>query len=70
MADYVTKAIAKITRYLTKSRTEPKIEYKCSQKCDRHNCYWQVYDPVSSFHGCFSSELEVKAWLDSRYYYD
>ena len=67
MTDYMAKAIARIIRYLVKSRTEPKIKYKCSQKCDRRNCYWQVYDPVSGFSGSFGSETEVKAWLDRRY---
>ena len=71
MANYITKTIGKIARYFTKSRTEPHIEYKCSPGFpSQGDCYWQVYDPISGLHTSFSSETEVKAWLDRRYYYD
>ena len=71
MIDYIIQAIGKIALYLTKSRTEPCIEYKCSAGWHgQSDCYWQVYDPVSGLHTSFGSETEVKAWLDRRYYCD
>ena len=71
MINYIIQTIGKIALYLTKSRTEPCIEYKCSPGCHgQGDCYWQVYDPVSGLHTSFGSETEVKAWLDRRYYYD
>ena len=44
---------------------EPKITCK---KNRQDNCYFQVYDPVSHRSGSFSSEAEVRAWLEERYY--
>ena len=62
---HIFTAFERVSRYLTKSRTEPQIV----QKSDRHgNSYWQVYDPVSASRCSFGSEQEVKAWLDHRYY--
>lgn len=58
--------IQRISRYLAKSRVEPKIK----QQCDRlGNISWRVYDPISGFHCAFNSEQEVRAWLDTRYYF-
>ena len=65
MSNYIIKFIARISRYLSKSRVEPSVK----QKCDRlGNVYWQVDDPVSATRCCFGSEQEVRAWLDRRYY--
>lgn len=44
---------------------EPKIH----QKYDRHgNLYFQVYDPIAQQSSTFSTEQEVRIWLDQRYY--
>lgn len=54
-----------VGRYLTTNRFEPHVK----QKCDRWgNCYWQIYDPLTGFESCFSSEQEVREWLERRYY--
>ncbi|MBD2460321.1 hypothetical protein H6G89_04620 [Oscillatoria sp. FACHB-1407] len=31
--------------------------------------WWHTYDPISNESGCFSSESEVRAWLERRYYH-
>lgn len=44
---------------------EPKIR----RKHDRHgNLYFRVYDPSTATTNTFTSEQEVRAWLDQRYY--
>jgi hypothetical protein len=30
---------------------------------------WHVHDPETGYSGCFSSEQEVRAWLERRYYF-
>ena len=51
-------------RYFSQ-RQEPKIW----QKRDRYgNLYWVVYDPTTGHSSCFSSEQEVRVWLEQRYY--
>ena len=51
-------------RYFSQ-RLEPKIW----QKRDRYgNSYWVVYDPTTGHSSCFSSEQEVRVWLEQRYY--
>ena len=45
---------------------EPKITCK---KNRQNNCYFQVYDPVSRRSANFTSEAEVRAWLEERYYH-
>jgi hypothetical protein len=45
--------------------SEPQIY----QKHDRHgNMYFKVYDPVTRQFGTFTTEQEVRVWLDQRYY--
>lgn len=45
--------------------SEPKIY----QKHDHNgNLYFQVYDPIAHQTSTFSSEQEVRVWLDQRYY--
>ncbi len=45
--------------------SEPKV----SERRDRKgHLYYQVYDPVSNTSAAFSSEAEIRAWLEQRYY--
>ncbi|MEB3274226.1 MAG: hypothetical protein ACO4CG_07710 [Prochlorothrix sp.] len=45
--------------------TEPQIW----QHQDRQGHEWfEVYEPHSHHHFCFSSEQEVRDWLDQRFY--
>lgn len=47
--------------------SEPRIR----QRCDRQgNPYYQIDDPVSRQRLHFDSELEVRAWLEQRYYFN
>jgi hypothetical protein len=49
------------------SRSEPRI----TQRWDSQgNAYYEVYDPVSRQRLHCNSELEVRAWLEQRYYID
>ncbi|NJL41258.1 MAG: hypothetical protein HC840_15155 [Leptolyngbyaceae cyanobacterium RM2_2_4] len=44
---------------------EPKI----SQRRDRRGeSFWRVYDPITGESARFNSELEVRFWLEQRYY--
>jgi hypothetical protein len=44
---------------------EPQIR----QSVDRNgSLIWHVYDPQTHHSACFSSEKEVRIWLDQRYY--
>jgi hypothetical protein len=44
---------------------EPQIK----QQCDRSGeIFWRVYDPITGESARFNSELEVRFWLDQRYY--
>lgn len=46
-------------------RSEPQIY----RKRDRQgNWYFRVYDPVSKRSATLSSERELRAWIDQRYY--
>lgn len=46
------------------AKPEPRIW----QQCDRHgNLLWRVYDPESRESACFTSEAEVRVWLEQRY---
>jgi uncharacterized protein YaeQ len=39
------------------------------QKCDRSGeTFWHVYDPDTRQFARFNSELEVRFWLEQRYY--
>ena len=44
---------------------EPKI---VAQKNSYGKVYFKVYDPQTKWTGTFSSEQEVRIWLDQRYY--
>ena len=44
---------------------EPQI---IARKNHRGDVYFQVYDPQTQWTGTFSSEQEVRIWLDRRYY--
>ncbi len=51
-------------RWLT-TRTDIQIQ----KKSDRAgHLYWQVYDPLTHKHLNFSSEAEVRIWLEQRYH--
>ena len=57
--------LVKVGRKLVTSNREPQIE----QKSDRFgNKYWHVYDLRSNQSYSFSSEQEVRVWLENRYY--
>jgi hypothetical protein len=44
-------------------------EIKVWQKTDGHgNAYWCAYDPKTGQTASFGSEIEVMAWIESRYY--
>jgi hypothetical protein len=50
---------------LLSGKTEPKIW----RKRDRAgNWYFRVFDPVTNLSSTFSSEQEVRVWLEQRYY--
>lgn len=65
----LTEAIAPdawITRLakLAYGSSDPVIE----QRCDRQGYpYYQAYDPITREHRLFSTEAEVRSWLDQRY---
>lgn len=45
--------------------SEPRI----SKKVDRNgNLYYKVYDPTSGASAVFSTEQEIRIWIDQRYY--
>ena len=44
---------------------EPKI---ISRKNNHGNAYFKVYDPQTQWKGTFSSEGEVRIWLEERYH--
>ena len=44
---------------------EPKIRKKSNRQ---GKIWWEVYDPYTNAKGTFSSELEVRMWLDERYH--
>ena len=61
----IVNLVRKIKHLLIVNQNEPYIV----QKCDRYgNLYWYVYNRRSSKSHTFGSELEVKAWLEQRYY--
>ena len=44
-------------------------EIKVWHKTDGHgNAYWCAYDPKTGQTASFGSEMEVMAWIESRYY--
>ena len=44
---------------------EPQI---IARKNNRGDTYFKVYDPQTKWTGTFSSEQEVRIWLDRRYH--
>ena len=65
MIDYIIGILKNMGRYLIANRTEPHVKQKCDRK---GNYYWQVYEPISGSYLSFSSEREVRTWLENRYY--
>jgi hypothetical protein len=58
------KAIVAYLIKLAAGSSEPQI----SEHSDRQgNIFWRVYDPISQTSARFSSEMEVRIWLDQRY---
>lgn len=50
---------------LINNRTEPQVWHKRDRA---GNTYWQVFDPVTGYFTYFSSEQEVRIWIEERYY--
>ncbi|MBE9046636.1 hypothetical protein IQ255_19865 [Pleurocapsales cyanobacterium LEGE 10410] len=50
---------------LVVKRSEPKIWQKHDPK---GNIYWLVFDPFTSSYSYFSSEQEVRIWIEKRYH--
>jgi hypothetical protein len=48
---------------------KPSSDPSVTQKRDRsgHQSF-EVYDPMTQKYGEFGSELEIRAWLEQRYY--
>jgi len=64
--NYLVKRIAKIYLNAISSNREPKIE----QKSDRHgNKYWRAYDRHTNQSYTFTSEHDVRVWLENCYRY-
>jgi Sec7-like guanine-nucleotide exchange factor len=56
----------KAVSHLLIQTSEPSV----TQKSDRSgHHYFQVYDPMTRKYGEFSSEQEIRAWLEQRYYH-
>lgn len=56
--------IAQNLLFALTSREEPRIR----QARDRQGrTFWQVYDPSTGFQSRFSSEDEVRVWLEEQY---
>lgn len=54
-----------LTKWLVSS-TEPQV----SQRRDRYGMLiWRIYDPATNQSATFSSEYEVRVWLEQRYYH-
>jgi len=55
----------KVVDFLTGDSNSPKIW--CTA-IDAGQILWNVYDPVTQTRKVYSTEQEVREWLDSRYY--
>ena len=53
-----------LVNYLTRP-PEPRVQKKCNH---RGKIWWKVYDPYTNRSAEFSSEAEVRMWLDQRHY--
>lgn len=58
-------SIKQLLANLFRKANEPQI---ISRTNSRGNLYFKVYDPQTKWTGTFSSEEEVRIWLDRRYY--
>ena len=64
LTTFANNQLQHLWRYFSQ-RQEPKIWHKR----DRYgNFYWLVYDPTTGHSSSFSSEKEVRVWLEQRYY--
>ena len=62
----ISNTLKKVGRSLVKNSREPQIK----QKQDKHgNKYWQAYDLNTNTYHTFSSEEDVKVWIEHRYHY-
>lgn len=57
------KIFAEVVRFLSDS-SEPRIQFKRDRL---GNHFWRVYDPSTNQSATFSSEAEVRIWLEQRY---
>jgi len=65
LGQYIGQVWHEIVLKLTPSN-DPQIY----EKRDRHgNTYFHVYDPLTGLSSTFSSEDEIRIWLDQRFYY-
>lgn len=63
IANFIAEIIEKIEQSLVRSSHEPQIK----QKSDRHgHKYWQVYDLYTDKSYTFSSEQDVRVWIENR----
>ena len=61
---FIDIILRKIGRSLVVPNNEPKIK----QKRDRHgNFYWHIYDFTTNQSYDFSSEQDVRSWIEQRY---
>lgn len=61
----IVNILNKIQRSLTTNQNEPYIK----ENSDRYgNLSWHIYDRQTNKSYTFGSELEVRAWLEQRYY--
>jgi hypothetical protein len=63
--NFMTNLWQKVGNNLVISNHEPLV----SQKCDRFgNQYWQAYDFHTNKSYTFSSEQDVRVWIENRYH--
>ena len=61
----IVDILKKVEQSLVRVDREPKIE----QKCDRYgNQYWLAYDARTNRSYTFSSEQDVRVWIENRYH--
>lgn len=70
-----TSLVAKLSTFASNqwqylwSYFNQRLEPRVWQKRDRYgNLYWVIYDPTTGYSSSFSSEKEVRVWLEQRYY--
>jgi hypothetical protein len=63
--NFIAKILRKVGDSLVTSSHEPQVK----QKCDRYgNQYWQAYDFNSNKSYTFTSEQDVRVWIENRYH--